>query len=59
MIVGYAAILQGNYEASTGTRLSPGQMRALLSDPAMRGLLLPDAALLHYTQPNNAPASAI
>lgn len=34
MIVGCAAILQGKYEASTGTRLSPGQMRALLSDPA-------------------------
>lgn len=33
MIVGCAAILQGKYEASTGTRLSPGQMRALLSDP--------------------------
>lgn len=34
MIVGAALILQGMYEATTGTRLSPGQMRALLSDPA-------------------------
>lgn len=34
MIVGCAAILQGKYEATTGTRLSPGQMRALLTDPA-------------------------
>ncbi len=34
MITGAALILQGMYEATTGTRLSPGQMRALLSDPA-------------------------
>ncbi len=34
MIVGAAIILQGMYQATTGTRLSPGQMRALLSNPA-------------------------
>jgi hypothetical protein len=34
MVTGAALILQGMYEATTGTRLSPGQMRALLSDPA-------------------------
>lgn len=34
IITGAALILQGMYEATTGTRLSPGQMRALLSDPA-------------------------
>ena len=33
MIVGCAAILQGKYETSTGTRLSPGQMRVLLGNP--------------------------
>lgn len=34
MIVGAAMILQGMYEATTGVRLSPGQMRWLLSNPA-------------------------
>jgi hypothetical protein len=34
MISGAALILQGMYEANTGSRLSPLQMRALLSDPA-------------------------
>lgn len=34
MIVGAALILQGMHEANTGTRLSPGQMQALLSNPA-------------------------
>lgn len=34
IIVGAALILQGMHEANTGTRLSPTQMRALLSDPA-------------------------
>ena len=33
MITGATLILQGMYEATTGVRLSPGQMRALLSDP--------------------------
>ncbi len=33
MIVGAALIIQDLYEATTGTRLSPGQMRTLLSDP--------------------------
>jgi len=33
MIAGAALILQGMYEPNTGTRLSPLQMRALLSDP--------------------------
>ncbi len=34
MIVGAAAILQGMYDATAGVRLSPGQMRWLLSNPA-------------------------
>lgn len=34
IIAGVAIIIQGTYEANTGTRLSPLQMRALLSDPA-------------------------
>jgi len=34
MISGAAIILQGMHEANTGTRLSPLQMRELLSDPA-------------------------
>jgi len=34
IITGAGIILQGMYEANTGTRLSPLQMRALLSDPA-------------------------
>lgn len=34
IVTGAAIILQGMYEANTGTRLSPLQMRALLSDPA-------------------------
>ena len=34
IIVGAALILQGMYEANTGTRLSPTQMRNILSDPA-------------------------
>jgi serine protease len=33
IVTGAALILQGMYEATTGTRLSPTQMRALLSDP--------------------------
>ncbi len=33
MITGASLIVQGMYEANTGTRLSPGQMRSLLSDP--------------------------
>lgn len=33
MVTGAALIVQGMYEANTGTRLSPGQMRSLLSDP--------------------------
>lgn len=34
IIVSAAALVQGNYIASTGSPLSPGQMRALLSNPA-------------------------
>lgn len=34
MVVGAGLVIQGMYEAATGTRLSPGQMRSLLSDPA-------------------------
>lgn len=34
IIVGAACILQGMYESATGTRLSPLQMRTLLSNPA-------------------------
>ena len=34
IVAGAAIILQGMYEANTGTRLSPLQMRALLADPA-------------------------
>jgi hypothetical protein len=34
IIVGAASILQGMYEAASGTRLSPSQMRVLLSNPA-------------------------
>lgn len=34
IVAAAAIILQGMYEANTGTRLSPLQMRALLSDPA-------------------------
>jgi hypothetical protein len=34
IIVGAALILQGMHEGNTGTRLSPTQMRTLLSDPA-------------------------
>ncbi|VAW41942.1 Microbial collagenase [hydrothermal vent metagenome] len=33
IVTGAAILLQGMYEANTGTRLSPLQMRALLSDP--------------------------
>ena len=33
MVTGAALIVQGRYEAATGTRLSPTQMRAILSDP--------------------------
>ena len=33
IIAGAALVLQGLYSASTGTRLSPSQARALLSDP--------------------------
>ncbi len=34
IVAGAALLLQGHYEGSLGTRLSPIQMRALLSDPA-------------------------
>lgn len=34
IITGAALIVQGSYEGATGTRLSPLQMRALLSNPA-------------------------
>ena len=34
IVTGAGLVLQGMYEASSGTRLSPGQMRSLLSDPA-------------------------
>ncbi len=34
IIAGAALVLQGMYDATTGTRLSPTQMRSLLSDPA-------------------------
>lgn len=34
IIVGAAALVQASYHAATGTFLSPGQIRALLSDPA-------------------------
>jgi len=34
IVTGAGIILQGMYEANTGTRLSPLQIRALLSDPA-------------------------
>lgn len=34
MVTGAALIIQGRYEATTGTRLSPTQMRTLLADPA-------------------------
>ncbi len=34
IIVSAAALVQSRYEAITGTRLSPGQMRALLANPA-------------------------
>jgi serine protease len=34
MVTGAALILQGRYAATSGTRLSPTQMRTLLSDPA-------------------------
>jgi serine protease len=33
IVTGAALILQSMYEATTGTRLSPGQMRAILSNP--------------------------
>jgi serine protease len=33
IVAGAALILQGMYEATTGTRLSPGQMRSLLANP--------------------------
>jgi hypothetical protein len=34
MVTGAALIVQGRYVATTGTRLSPTQMRSLLADPA-------------------------
>ncbi|MEA2234732.1 MAG: hypothetical protein QOD83_4548, partial [Solirubrobacteraceae bacterium] len=34
IVVGAAVLTQSMYLAATGTRLSPGQMRAILSDPA-------------------------
>lgn len=34
IIVSAAALVQSNYQAAAGTLLSPGQMRALLSNPA-------------------------
>ncbi len=34
IVTGAALVLQGMYEATSGSRLSPTQMRALLSDPA-------------------------
>ncbi len=34
IIVSAAALVQSNYQVATGTLLSPGQMRALLSNPA-------------------------
>jgi len=34
IVSGAAIILQGMYEANTGTRLSPTQMRVILADPA-------------------------
>ncbi|ROZ79804.1 S8 family peptidase [Ramlibacter sp. WS9] len=34
IIVSAAALVQSNYQAATGTLLSPGQMRSLLSNPA-------------------------
>lgn len=34
IIVSAAALVQSSYHATTGTRLSPGQMRALLANPA-------------------------
>lgn len=33
IVTGAALVLQGRYAATTGTRLSPAQMRSLLSDP--------------------------
>lgn len=34
IVAGAALVVQGMHEANTGVRLSPGQMRPLLSDPA-------------------------
>jgi serine protease len=34
IIVSAAALVQSNYQATAGTPLSPGQLRAILSDPA-------------------------
>ncbi|MCG8462451.1 MAG: S8 family serine peptidase [Holophagales bacterium] len=35
IVAGAAALVQGRYRAATGSRLSPLQMRALLSDPGL------------------------
>lgn len=46
IIVSAAALVQSNYQATTGTLLSPVQMRALLADPATgtaQGFALPGA----------------
>jgi len=46
IIVGAAALVQSNYQATTGTLLSPVQMRALLANPATgtaQGFGLPGA----------------
>ena len=34
IVVGAAVLTQRLYRTATGTRLSPGQMRAILADPA-------------------------
>ena len=52
MVTGAALILQGRYQATAGTRLSPTQMRTLLADPATGTAQGPNVAGAIGVMPN-------
>lgn len=52
IVVGAALCVQGAFEASTGSRLSPGRMRNLLSDPAINTLPSAGEATAMGVMPN-------
>jgi serine protease len=54
IITGAALCVQGVYQATNGSRLSPGQMRQVLSDPTVNTLRAPGEATAMGVLPNLA-----